>query len=94
MLWWNLTQPDNWRLVLATVGIFPVLAIAKFRRLPTILRSSIVAIIPIYFLVHFSAVFVSESRYFIMPMAVALIPSVLWMVVRDGFAHAGAVERG
>ena len=92
MLWWNVSQPDNWRFILATMSLLPVLALAYFRLLPRMLQAFFIAIVPVYFAVHFGAVFINETRYFIMPMAVVFIPATLWILGHHTFLDPRSTE--
>jgi hypothetical protein len=77
-LWMNLTSPMTLELIGLTVSVLPILAIWNFRALPVWLKGMFVIMVPAWFVIHFLMIYANETRVFLVPIAVVLIPAALY----------------
>jgi hypothetical protein len=62
----------------AIMLILPFLSLLFFKSSPILLRTIWLTIIPVWFGIHYWSFAVLESRYFLVPFALAIIPIVLY----------------
>lgn len=67
----------------AIMLIFPFLSMMFLKRTDIILRTIWLAIIPIWFAVHYWSFAVLESRYFLVPFSLAMLPVVLYEIEKS-----------
>lgn len=67
----------------AIMLIFPFLSIMFLKRTDIILRTIWLALIPIWFAVHYWSFAVLESRYFLVPFSLAMLPVVLYEIEKS-----------
>jgi len=91
MLAFNLGRYESWLYLFATLGPFPVLAVASLARWPTRLRAWFWILVPAWFLVHFLAGVVAEARLFLVPHVLVFVPGALLGVA--GWESAGGSGR-
>jgi hypothetical protein len=77
MLWWNLHDPNVYLYVPLTFSALPIIAVWRWRQLPDLLRGLLLLLGPLWATTLFLLVYVAESRLFLVPIALAFIPSVL-----------------
>lgn len=65
-------------------SVLPLICLYKFRRCSMILQVWFIAIVPIWFLVHFYSVPAYESRLFFVPTFLIFIPMVLEIIHKNG----------
>lgn len=70
--------------LIGTLGVVPLLVLIGLKRLPIILKSWFWLIVPAWFVIHFIKSTAMESRLFLVPQIVVLIPALLWLV-QDGY---------
>lgn len=80
----NLIDEQSWIQLLVTMGIVPILAICSLRVCPSGLRPFFWSLVPAWFLIHFLSAVVAETRLFLVPMVVVLVPCMLFGVARSG----------
>lgn len=79
VFWYNVLRGKTWTYLLRTVTVLPVLCAVGYRGWPPILRVFLWTIVPLWFVFHFFAAVVAETRLFLVPVAVVLVPgSLLW----------------
>jgi hypothetical protein len=66
------------------LSVLPLICLLKFRQCSHILRIWFIAIVPIWFFVHFYSVPSYESRLFFVPTFLIFIPMVLEIVQKSG----------
>jgi hypothetical protein len=74
----NVSRPESWIYLLATLGFIPLMAISSIRGWPRTLQGFFWLVVPVWFLVHFLAGKVAEARLFLVPQAVVFIPGALF----------------
>lgn len=82
----NLVDPKTHFFVLGVVNICLLLPIFFFGELTPFLKRAFLVIVPIWFLAHYILVPVHESRLFLVPQAVVLIP-ILLHLIESGFTR-------
>ena len=74
---WNLSQPTTYYQLLRSFTLIPILAIWFFPKWPTLLRTWAYLILPVWVLLHFGHAVVRETRLFLVPVCLILIPGIL-----------------
>jgi hypothetical protein len=77
LLSYNLLRLITWVMLIATLGILPILAICSYSHWPCVLRSFFWVIVPVWFLVHAFVSVMAETRLFLVPQALIFIPGAL-----------------
>ncbi|HEV7381439.1 MAG TPA: hypothetical protein VGN64_16690 [Dyadobacter sp.] len=62
----------------AIMLVLPFLSLFFLRQAPVLLRTIWITIVPVWFAIHYWSFPVLESRYFLVPFALAIIPVTLW----------------
>jgi len=78
---WNISQPTTYIQLLRTFTVFPVLVIFTFRKWPATLKAWSWMIIPAWVILHLSFAVVRETRLFLVPLSLLVIPGscmALW----------------
>jgi hypothetical protein len=75
----NLTFMRMYPELIGTLGVVPLLIFAGFSRLPIILRSWCVLIVPLWIAIHLMKSTAMESRLFLVPVVLVLLPCLLWL---------------
>lgn len=84
MLLSNLRDPITWRFVAGTFGVLPIVALLGARHVQLPVRAFALALVPVWLLLHFVTVPANETRIFLVPVAVVLVPAALLAVVGTG----------
>ncbi len=79
LLRYNLFRLITWNRLFATLGIIPVVAILGYTKWPPLLRRFFWVVVPIWFLIHAFAGIMAETRLFLVPQALILIPGALFL---------------
>lgn len=82
----NLVDLRTHFFVLGVVNVCLLLPIFFFGELTPFLKRAFLVIVPVWFLAHYVLVPAHESRYFLVPQAVVLIP-ILLHLIDSGFAR-------
>ncbi len=101
MIGFNLSREISWRELFSTLNLVPLLALFQLRRTSPLLRRFFWALVPLWVIIHFAAGIVAESRLFLVPMIVVLVPMVLTGIsqvgkptpARDGITHSVESEQ-
>jgi hypothetical protein len=65
-------------LLVLTVSILPLLALWKFGRLPDTLKGFFWIVVPVWMIVHLTSALANETRLFLVPVALIVIPAALY----------------
>lgn len=79
-LWFNLTHEQTWGRLASTLGAAPLLMLWGWKDLPKLLRGWAVLLVPAWFGLHFYFGAAMETRLFLTPLALVLIPGALFLV--------------
>jgi hypothetical protein len=69
--------------LLGTFGVIPLILLYKFKRLPYLLKKWFLFIVPIWFTVHFVSVVAYQTRLFLVPLTMIMIPMLLWLIENE-----------
>jgi len=69
--------------MLGAFSLLPFLCIYRFKQASRILRTWFIAIVPLWFLVHFILVVAYQSRLFLVPTFIIFLPMVLEFIERE-----------
>jgi hypothetical protein len=83
MLKLNLISADgikSWFEMIGTFSVIPLIILYRFWRFPYLLRLWFVAIVPVWFMVHWLTVVTYQTRLFLVPEILIFIPMLLWLI--------------
>lgn len=66
--------------MIGVFGVIPFIILYKFRAFPLLLRIWFLGIVPIWFAVHFYSVVAYQTRLFMVPLIMILMPMMLWLI--------------
>lgn len=66
--------------LLGTYGIIPLIILYKFRSFPYLLRKWFLFLTPVWFAVHYLSVVAYQTRLFMVPFVLIMIPMLLWLI--------------
>lgn len=66
--------------MLGTISLLPLIFLWYFKKMPFMLRLWFVAIVPIWFFVHWYSVVAYQSRLFLVPTFLILLPAILFLI--------------
>lgn len=69
--------------LLGTFAVIPLIILYTFKRLPYLLKKWFLFIVPIWFPIHFVAVVAYQTRTFLVPLAMIMIPMFLWLIENE-----------
>jgi hypothetical protein len=69
--------------LLGTFAVIPLILLYTFKRLPYLLKKWFLFIVPIWFAVHFVSVVAYQTRLFLVPLAMIMIPMILWLIENE-----------
>ena len=78
LLTFNLSQKLTWEQLMATLSIIPILALLGYPKWPASLRVFFWVVVPLWFGIHAAAAVMAETRLFLVPQALVLIPGALF----------------
>jgi hypothetical protein len=77
---YNLGRVTTWIYVFGTLGVIPIVAISAIRRWPPTLRAFFWILAPAWFVLHVLICIIAETRIFLVPHAIVLIPGALFAI--------------
>jgi len=69
--------------LIATYAVIPLIILYRFRTLPHLLKKWFLFVVPVWFAVHYVSVVAYQTRLFLVPFVVIMIPMLFWMVERE-----------
>ena len=75
---YNVGRYVTWINLFATLGLLPIMAVASIRSWPPVLRRFFWTLVPVWVLVHLIAAVMAETRLFLVPHALVIIPGALF----------------
>jgi len=87
LLWYNLGRPHSYVFLLLSFGVLPLLAARAGAELPSSLRAAALAMLPIWIGVHLLFGVLAETRLFLVPIAVVVVPAALLAVAAESAAR-------
>jgi hypothetical protein len=81
LLKYNLFYYRTWFQLFATLGILPVLALVFYRKWPYTLKAFFWIVVPIWTLVHLLAGVMAETRLFLVPLSLVIVPGALFGLI-------------
>jgi hypothetical protein len=77
----NLFYYRTWFQLFATLGILPVLALVFYGKWPPALKMFFWVLVPVWVLVHMFAGVMAETRLFLVPLSLVIVPGALFGLV-------------
>ncbi|RFM30170.1 hypothetical protein [Deminuibacter soli] len=75
--------PKSYFELLGVMSIIPLIIIYQFKRFPLRMRVWFLALVPIWFAVHCYTVVAYQTRIFLVPLIIILVPMLLWLIEND-----------
>lgn len=75
--------------ILGVFSILPFVILYKFKSMPQLLRIWFLGIVPVWLAVHFYSVVAYQTRLFMVPLVMIIMPMILWLVER----HISAADQ-
>jgi hypothetical protein len=75
--------------LIGTFGVIPLILLYNFRQFPYLLKKWFLFIVPIWFAIHFVSVVAYQTRLFMVPFILVMLPMLLWLVekqISDNYA--------
>lgn len=66
-----------------TLALIPLIIVYKFRVFPPILKKWFLFLVPVWFAVHYVSVVAYQPRLFMVPMAMIMMPMILWLIEKQ-----------
>lgn len=66
--------------LIGTFAILPLIIIYKFKAFPHLLKKWFLFLVPLWFLVHYVSVVAYQTRLFMVPMILIMLPMILWLI--------------
>jgi hypothetical protein len=69
--------------LISTYGVIPLLILYKLRSFPYLLKKWFLFLTPIWFAVHYVSVVAYQTRLFMVPFVMIMLPMLLWLVEHE-----------
>ncbi len=69
--------------LIGTYGVIPLIILYKFRSFPYLLKKWFLFLTPIWFAVHYVSVVAYQTRLFMVPFAMIMMPMLLWLMEHE-----------
>lgn len=69
--------------MLGVFTVIPLIILYKFRSFPTLLKVWFLAIVPAWFAVHLYSVVTYQTRLFLVPVIMIMMPMLLWLIENE-----------
>ena len=69
--------------LIGTFAVIPLIILYYFKSIPHLLKKWFLFIVPIWFGVHFVSVVAYQTRLFIVPLVIIMIPILLWLIENE-----------
>lgn len=69
--------------LIGTFAIIPLIILYKFKIFPEMLRKWFIFLVPVWFAVHYVSVVAYQTRLFMVPMILIMLPMVLWLIEKS-----------
>ena len=75
MFLFNLTNPWTYWSIFATTGFIPIIALARYKAWPPVLRRFFWLLIPAWVVIHLFLATIAEARLFLVPYSLVILPA-------------------
>lgn len=69
--------------LIATFAVIPLIILYKFRSFPYLLKKWFLFLVPVWFLIHFISVVAYQTRLFMVPFILIMLPMLLWLIEKE-----------
>lgn len=69
--------------LIATFAVIPLIILYKFKSFPHLLKKWFLFLVPVWFLIHFVSVVAYQTRLFMVPFILIMLPMLLWLVENE-----------
>lgn len=69
--------------LVGTFGVIPLLLLYNFRQFPYLLKKWFLFMVPVWFIVHFVSVVAYQTRLFMVPLILIMLPMLLCLIEKQ-----------
>jgi hypothetical protein len=69
--------------IISTYGVIPLIILYRFKSFPYLLKKWFLFLVPIWFAVHYISVVAYQTRLFMVPFAMIMLPMLLWLIEHE-----------
>ncbi len=69
--------------LLATYAVLPLMILYKFKVFPPLLKKWFIFMVPAWFAIHFISVVAYQTRLFMVPFVIIMIPMIIWLIENE-----------
>ena len=69
--------------LIGTYALIPLIIIYRFKSFPYLLKKWFVFIVPVWFAVHYLSVVAYQTRLFMVPFIIIMMPMLLWLLEKE-----------
>jgi len=72
-----------WMELIGTFAVIPLILLYNFKKFPQLLIKWFLFIVPVWFAIHFISVVAYQTRLFMVPFVIVMIPMLLWLIEEE-----------
>jgi len=69
--------------LIGTFAVIPLLILYKFKSFPHLLKKWFLFMVPVWFAVHYVSVVAYQTRLFMVPFVIIMLPMLLWLIEKE-----------
>ena len=69
--------------LIGTYAVIPLIILYYFRRFPPLLKKWFLFLVPVWFMVHYVSVVAYQTRLFMVPFIMIMMPMLLWLIENE-----------
>jgi hypothetical protein len=69
--------------LIGTFAVIPLIILYRFKHFPALLKKWFLFLTPIWFLIHYVSVVAYQTRLFMVPFILIMLPMILWLVEKE-----------
>jgi hypothetical protein len=69
--------------LIGTFAVIPLIIFYNFKQFPLLLKKWFLFLTPIWFMVHYLSVVAYQTRLFMVPFILIMIPMMLWLIEKE-----------
>jgi len=69
--------------LIGTFAVIPLLILYKFKSFPYLLKKWFLFMVPVWFAVHYVSVVAYQTRLFMVPFVIIMLPMLLWFIEKE-----------
>jgi len=69
--------------LIGTYALIPLIIVYRFKSFPYLLKKWFIFIVPVWFAVHYISVVAYQTRLFMVPFIIIMMPMLLWLIEKE-----------